>query len=80
MSQRELCSLGRAGSLRHGLPKDILAEHINLNMKTALKLKIKPVREYLRLNVHPIKPLKGLFFLIKSRETIPLNILFVMSG
>jgi hypothetical protein len=42
-------------------------------MKTALKLKINPIWEYLRLNIHPIKPSKGLFFLIKSRETIPLK-------
>jgi hypothetical protein len=44
-------------------------------MKTALKLKINPIREYLRLIIHPIKPLKGLFFLIKSREPISLKVL-----
>jgi hypothetical protein len=43
-------------------------------MKTALKLKINSIREYLRLIIHPVKPSKGLFFLIESRETIPLSI------
>jgi hypothetical protein len=42
-------------------------------MKTASKLKINHIREYLGLIIHPIKPSKGLFFLIKSRETISLN-------
>jgi hypothetical protein len=42
-------------------------------MKTTLKLKINPIREFLRLSIHQIKPSKGLFFLIKSRETVPLS-------
>jgi hypothetical protein len=77
MSWRALSSPGRGGSWRRGLPKDIPAEHINLknfNMKMALKLKINPIREYLRLIIHPIKPSQGLFFLIKSCETIPINV------
>jgi hypothetical protein len=45
-------------------------------MKTTLKLKINPNREYLELIFYPIKPLTGLFFLIKSRETIPLTEIF----
>jgi hypothetical protein len=44
-------------------------------MKMTLKLKINPIREYLRLIIHPVKQLKGLFFLIKSRETIPVCII-----
>jgi hypothetical protein len=42
-------------------------------MKMALKLKINPIREYLRLIIHSTKPTKDLFLLIKSRETIPLR-------
>jgi hypothetical protein len=42
-------------------------------MKKTLKLKINPIREYLGLIIYPIKGLAGLFFLIKSRETIPLK-------
>jgi hypothetical protein len=42
-------------------------------MKTALKLKINPIRLYLGLIFYPIKPSTGLFFLIKSRETILLR-------
>jgi hypothetical protein len=42
-------------------------------MKKTLKLKINPIREYLGLIINPIKRLAGLFFLIKSRETIPLS-------
>jgi hypothetical protein len=58
---------------RHGLLKEIPAEHINLNMKMSLKIKINPIREYLGIIIYPIKPSAGLFFLIKSRETIPLR-------
>jgi hypothetical protein len=43
-------------------------------MKTTLKLKINPIRFYLGLNFYPIKPSAGLFVLIKSCETIPLNL------
>jgi hypothetical protein len=44
-------------------------------MKTPLKLKIlvNPIWLYLGLPIYPIKPSAGLFFLIKSRETLPLN-------
>jgi hypothetical protein len=42
-------------------------------MKTTLKLKINPVQEYPGLIIYPIKPSAGLFFLSKSRETIPLS-------
>jgi hypothetical protein len=42
-------------------------------MKTALKLKRNPIWEYIGLIFYPIKPSAGLFFLIKSRETIPLS-------
>jgi hypothetical protein len=49
-------------------------------MNTALKLKINPFLEYLQLIIHPIKPLKGLFFLIKSRESVPLNKKLIWSG
>jgi hypothetical protein len=52
-------------SQRHGLPKEIYNLK-NLNMKTSLKLKIKPVCEYLVLIIYLIKQLGGLFFLIKS--------------
>jgi hypothetical protein len=41
-------------------------------MNNSLNLKINPIREYLVLNIYPIKPLAGLFFLSRSRETIPL--------
>jgi hypothetical protein len=41
-------------------------------MKTSLNLKINPIWEYLGLIIYPIKPSAGLFFLIKSRETVPL--------
>jgi hypothetical protein len=56
------------------LPKDIPAEDINLknlNIKTNLKIKINPIREYLGLIIYPIKSSTGFFFLIKSHETIP---------
>jgi hypothetical protein len=75
MSRRALCSPGRGGSPRHGLPKDIQAEHTNLknlNMKTSLKLKINPIQEYIGLIIFPIKPSAGFFFLLKFHETIPL--------
>jgi hypothetical protein len=39
------------------------------------KIKKKPIREYLGLIIYPIKPSAGLFFLIKSHETFPLNVL-----
>jgi hypothetical protein len=52
------------------------AEHMNLKiyMKTSLKLKINPIREYLGLNAYLKKPSAGLFILTKSRETIPLTV------
>jgi hypothetical protein len=46
----------------------------NLSMKTTSKLKVNPIQEYLGLIIYPIKQSAGLFFLIKSRETIPLSI------
>jgi hypothetical protein len=46
-------------------------------MKMILKLKINPIREYLGLIIYPIKQSAGLFFLIKSPETIPLRSFFV---
>jgi hypothetical protein len=45
-------------------------------MKTSLKLKINPIREYLGLIIYPTKPSAGLFILIKSRETIPLSYIY----
>jgi hypothetical protein len=56
---------GTYASRRRGLPKKILAEHINLKsfkIKMTLKLKINPVWEYLGLITYPIKPSAGLFF------------------
>jgi hypothetical protein len=43
-------------------------------MKTTLKLKRNPIREYLGLLIYPVQRSIGRsFFLIKSRETIPLS-------
>jgi hypothetical protein len=47
-------------------------------MKMSLKLKINPIREYLGYIIYPIKPSAGLFFLLKSRETIPLREVFFL--
>jgi hypothetical protein len=64
---------GMYASRRNGLPKEMPAEHINLKMKMSLKLKVNRIWEYLGLIIYPVKPSAGLFFLIKSRENIPLN-------
>jgi hypothetical protein len=48
-------------------------------MKTSLKLKINRIREYIGLIIYPIKPSTGLFFLIKSCETILLKPSTVLS-
>jgi hypothetical protein len=42
-------------------------------MKTSLKFKIILIREYIGLIIYLIKPSAGPLFLIKSRETIPVN-------
>jgi hypothetical protein len=42
-----------------------------------LKFKKKPIREYLELIIYPIKPSAGLFFLVKSRDPIPVKTPFL---
>jgi hypothetical protein len=74
LRSREHLLTGTYASRRRGSPKRyrLSIQILKFKYETSLKLKINYIGEYLGLAIYPIKPSAGLFFIIKSRETIPL--------